>query len=280
MLKSNLLKACLLTPAIVFCLSLNGVFADPCPDCPPNMSTIQGAVEYPASWLLKWDPNNPQQINRNSSVEVNVIGGRPLYTWSVSGIGFWFDAAYTQTEIVTDTRTVTLYADDTACGAATISVTDLHEDTVNGSIRGSSGRWVLIGSTCQVPGPATNYLGYSQYHGWQYERIVDKYRQSQYYRIGGYFYGTCLWEEPPCGNQYYSCYPASNPGEECITLESTGRMDGYDRKEFPCVWQSPEAWSEANDDYNTYCSDLGALGWTSMQCLSSNNLRIEEWQCQ
>ena len=141
------------------------------------------------------------------------------------------------------------------------------------------GRWVGIGNSCQLPGPATKHLGYNRYRGWQFERIQGKYRQYQSYRVDG-FSGTCLWTEPPCGNQRYTCDPWSNPGGECITLESTGLMDGFDRKVWPCVWQSPEAWSEdtgSND--HSYCTDRGALGWTSMQCWLSKNLRIEEWQC-
>ncbi len=62
MLKIKPFKAYLLIAAIVFCFSLNGVSADPCPDCPPNIPTIPGTVQHSADWLLEWDPGNPDQI--------------------------------------------------------------------------------------------------------------------------------------------------------------------------------------------------------------------------
>ncbi len=49
------------------------------------------------------DPNNADEIARNSTIAINVIGGCPPYTLSVSGNGF----------SLTDN---TLFADDTAAG--------------------------------------------------------------------------------------------------------------------------------------------------------------------
>lgn len=147
MLKSKPFKACLLIPAIVFCLNLSGFSSDQCipPDCPPNISTIQGTVEYPAGWLLEWDPNNPQVINRNGSVAVNVISGVPPYSWSVSGSGF--SLATDETQGLSNT----LYADDTAC-VATVTVTDSRGQIVSGDVRCSCGNWDYKGDYCGLPG--------------------------------------------------------------------------------------------------------------------------------
>jgi RHS repeat-associated protein len=51
-------------------------------------STLPDDYQYDLSWLFYWNPDNPQEIDRNSSVEISVIGGFPPYTWNVSGNGF------------------------------------------------------------------------------------------------------------------------------------------------------------------------------------------------
>jgi hypothetical protein len=203
---------------------------------------------------------------------VSIGGGCPPFSWSVSGEGYWLenDLTYELENIV--------YTDSDIDCLAAITVVDKFGNRVTGNLR-SPGRWVRIGSRCDFPGAATRRLGYAHGWGWQYERIVGNYRQYQVFNANG-FAGTCLWREPPCGNQTYSCTPQTNPGIECITLESTGLMNGYDQKEYPCVWQSPEAWSEANRNGNhSYCTDRGAIGWTSMLCFSAGRLRLEEWRC-
>jgi len=159
MLKSNLLKACLLIPAIVFCLSLSGFSSDQCipPDCPPNISTIPGTVKYPASWFLKWDPNNPDTMGRETKVNVSVLGGRAPYSWSVSGSGF------SLTESQTQGLSNTLYADNTACGSAFITVTDVR-GAVEGSVRiPAHGQWVFKGDYCGLSGSGPNAMGWIEF---------------------------------------------------------------------------------------------------------------------
>jgi len=172
MLKSNLLKACLLTPAIVFCLSLNGVFADPCPDCPPNMSTIQETVEYPEGWILEWDPSNPDQINRNNSVLLKVISGFPPYTWAASGAGFTLEDDTTQD------LSNTLYADNTAC-VATVTVTDSRGQIVSGDVRCSCGGWVSKGSICGLEGTYDTKYYDNWASGYIYTKVQGNQKQTQ-----------------------------------------------------------------------------------------------------
>jgi len=150
MFKRNTLKACLLISAIVLYLNVNGALAEPCPspDCPPNISTIPGTVQYPADWIFEWDPSNPQEINRDSSVTVNVIGGYAPYTWSVSGTGF--SLADSQTQGLSNT----LIVDNTACGPAFVTVADSrNSQPVAGSLRTLGyGQWVAKGPICGLAG--------------------------------------------------------------------------------------------------------------------------------
>lgn len=250
---------CISPPSIAFC----------------PVSFIPGGVSCIGGEDFKWTlPKYPSDlVNSNSQKIVSISGGCPPYSWSVSGEGYWLenDLTYSPENIV--------YTDSTIDCLATITVADKFGHRVTGSLR-RSGSWVNIGSRCDVPGPATKHLGYSQYYKWQFERVVGRYRQYQTYSTRNYFSGTCLWNEPPCGNQPYSCRPSSNPGMECITLESTGLIDGFDNIDYPCVWQSPEAWSEATgSNDHSYCTNLGAIGWTSMVCVTSAKLRLEEWRC-
>lgn len=87
---------------------------------------------------LQWDSNNPQEINRETSVTIRVTGGFPLYTWQVSGTGFSLNADQTYD------AANTLIADSSACGIATISVTDAQDETVTGYVRCVTGQWVLV----------------------------------------------------------------------------------------------------------------------------------------
>ena len=65
----------------------------------------------------------------------------PPYNWSVSGTGFHFNSASGPTAATTnaDLETLQLWADDTACGTATITVTDNCEGTDTDYVRCTTG---------------------------------------------------------------------------------------------------------------------------------------------
>ncbi len=91
------------------------------------------------------DDNSDDTIDREGTATIAVTGGCPPYAWSVEGTGFWFDAGYTLTEIETTAISIILYADETACGAAAITVTDFCEDTCSGGVRCTEGEWIPQG---------------------------------------------------------------------------------------------------------------------------------------
>jgi len=93
--------------------------------CDDPSSTIPGDYERcNPDWKPQWSPTNPQEINPGGFAVVTFEGGQLPYTWQISGAGFWFDDQHTQTSIVTDTISTTIYADNSTCGAAVIIVTD------------------------------------------------------------------------------------------------------------------------------------------------------------
>ena len=97
--------------------------------------TVTGEVKDIESWLeLQCDPANPEEIDRNSSATIGVIGGAPPYYWEVAGKGFSMTP-------VTMVPTNKLYADSTACGFADITVTEAHGEQVACDVKCTSGQW-------------------------------------------------------------------------------------------------------------------------------------------
>ncbi len=156
MLKVKISKIGLMILTSVFCLFLSGVAAEKeCWDSLGGGPTFTGNHNYPSGWFpeFQYDPNNPDEIDRNSSVEISVIGGFPPYTWQVSGNGFSIPSSTTD-------GTNTLSADGTACGTATITVTDVCGDSCTGYVRCTTGKWVIKQSAnidaCVLPGVGTS----------------------------------------------------------------------------------------------------------------------------
>jgi hypothetical protein len=111
-----------------------------------SSSTLTGSYEGGDDLIFRWDPANPEEMGRNSEIEISVIGGCTPYLWSLSGEGFWFDAEFTLTETKTmQEKTVTLYTDDTAC-ATEITVKNGCGEVVTGYVRYPAGSWVYKGA--------------------------------------------------------------------------------------------------------------------------------------
>jgi len=180
-------------------------------------STLPGDWQYDLSWLYYWNPDNPQEIDRNSSVEISVIGGFPPYTWQVSGNGFIL--SLNETEVPSNA----LYANNTACGTATITVTDNYGVLVKGYVRCTAeSDWVLKGSYRStdtgglVGGSSCPCCGDS------YKVTIG---HEKYIGIGcGCFSGgdDATWTStpsgapasPPCGSPY-NCCGSDDPGHNC-----------------------------------------------------------------
>ncbi len=82
---------------------------------------------------MEWAEDNPQTVGQDDEVAVSVVGGIGPFTWSVSGTGFSMGVS------VTEDRTNLLFADESACGPAEITVTDSCGDNVEGVVRSTEG---------------------------------------------------------------------------------------------------------------------------------------------
>jgi hypothetical protein len=100
--------------------------------------TFTDDYNYTDNWNTspELDPSIPEEIAPNSSIPLTVSGGCSPYTWSVSGTGFTLENEGQPTG-----ATNTLYADGTACGSATITVTGCSGPPVTGYVRSTEGQW-------------------------------------------------------------------------------------------------------------------------------------------
>ena len=137
---------------------------------------------------------NPETIIRSNSVTLTVQDGLGPYTWSVSGTGFSIAA-------LTSGTSNSLIADGTACGTATVTVTDFCGNSDTYEVRCTTGSWSgWSGSaSCQLTGGIYDtYLGTGPpcsgaNRGFQLTQ--GKYRQAHclYNCQAGYVYCTTPW---------------------------------------------------------------------------------------
>lgn len=104
-------------------------------EAPPNLF-VSGILQLQPP--LAWDyEKSDDEISGGETADLVVTGGCGIYSWSVSGEG------YSLNSNETESGANSLHADGSACGSATITVTSCDE-TVEGSVRGPNGRWVVI----------------------------------------------------------------------------------------------------------------------------------------
>lgn len=149
MRRGKIFTLCLLWMILVLssCINLSAHAND---SCPITIPTASGNATVPNNWHntcvsspIVWnDPGSDDTIARNSSCTVAVtdeLGKGGPYSWSVSGNGFSL-----KKDPPSNGLTNTLYANGTACGTATITVTDCGGKTTTGYVRCTTGKWVLI----------------------------------------------------------------------------------------------------------------------------------------
>jgi len=108
----------------------------------------------PAPVAFAYDANNPETIARSAGAEILVTGGCGPFTWEVSGTGFTFSSSQS------DDRSNTLNADATACGTATLTLTDACGTVLTNYVRCTTGQWVDTGNNaCTVTGVGTQITG-------------------------------------------------------------------------------------------------------------------------
>lgn len=252
----KILKTVALVCIFSFILQLSTiVFAN---DCQTPISTEPGNRIIPPNWRDAYKPkiySNNDEIARNNYVNVWVYSeGRacPTYSWSVSGTGFHFDSASGPTTATTnaDMETLQLWADGTACGTATITVTDLCEGNDEEYVRCTTGQWVLV---CESIMPDDNcHRGGGNTYYYEGNRRI-------------YILVRCIWDWPaPRKCWFHSC-------------------GGYDSKNY--IPEDAVCWA-IYDPYD--CTHyLGGPGYAcpgddvGHSCCTLNlGIQVHEWVCQ
>jgi len=131
---------------------------------------------------MKWAEDNEETIDPDDSIPISVTGGGAPYKWSVEGTGFSLGASETEDGVNL------LNSDDTACGPATITVTDACGFDVTGYVRCTDGHWVasddwLCSAPCELIHDGCGSCG-----AWDYNCCEGQIR---------YCYGWC---PSPCYN--------------------------------------------------------------------------------
>jgi hypothetical protein len=121
--------------------------------CSDNVDTsglpmIVGDYSYSEKWFSTLILNvSEETVSRNNFVEAWVDSmewGCPPYQWTVSGSGFHFQSVSGPISISTfkESETPKVWSDNTACGTATITVTDVCGQVATAQVRNTYGKWV------------------------------------------------------------------------------------------------------------------------------------------
>lgn len=117
---------------------------------------------------ISYSSGNPATIGQSTEATITVDDGCGPFSWSVSGTGYSF------AQPKTASRSNTLIADGSACGTATITVTDDCADTATGYVRNTTGGWVQKSAICEMSGVGTTGDG-----GSTWELITGNKKQTQ-----------------------------------------------------------------------------------------------------
>jgi len=167
-----------------------------CKVCPPEVA-------------MTWDDAlSDETIAQGAPVataDVYVQDGVGPYKWSVAGTGF---------SIPSETSGVhnVLSADNTACGMATITVTDFCDTSKTGRVRCTTGNWCEIAFTsCVITGVVTE--------GDDQTRIFEQYKLEEDWRIHTSAGGAgvdCSWLAQVCSRGAPDCHDAMGC-TKCLT---------------------------------------------------------------
>lgn len=123
--------------------------------------------------ITAWDVGNSSEtIAREGNGAAAVTGSGSDIDWTISGTGFWLDGEYSLTELLGQGTSILVYADDTACGSATITAAACNGgQTATGWIRCTTGTWDSV-EICFDDGG----VGGSNYYCYPEEKRDTAYR--------------------------------------------------------------------------------------------------------
>jgi len=179
-----LIRVCMTDPCGNVCCSEESVS---CKICPPEV-----AVNWASGDLT---------IGQSSSVGVSIADGLGPYSWSVAGTGF--SMLHEETAGVSNT----LQSDETACGPATITVTDFCDGTATGYVRCTAdSHWVSKEGCYPCPAACSRNVCATCD---PLDNIVAGYRQ--WVMVGQYEYSTDDDDCPPWWGDFMCTTPSTNP---------------------------------------------------------------------
>jgi len=242
-------------------------------ECPLECTEVDLVVLCDVDSIQLGCGSDCDEIAREAAAAVYVggaLGGEPEYPpykWTISGTGFHFDAVDGPTtgETATAATTILIYADATACGTGTVTVTDACGNTGTDYIRCSEGQWVEIGTGCVYPGEHDGYwndgAGYPDTKFYFY-KIVGKHKQETKY--------GCAYSVSHSQYAYTcdSCAGKCSDATECVLLDCatinslvpTKCSNGYD-----CI---------------TCLGDGDGAGhYKNLNCFYYVGDKLYEWQC-
>ena len=175
---------------------------------------------------IAYDAGNPETIAREANATITITGGCAPYTWAVAGTGFSFPPG------TTTALTNTLSADATACGTATITVTDACGTTATGYVRCTTGEWSAWDTAHRRSSVG---CGDSVCGETAHSREIISGKDRWLFGTGGGYENQCsnatcrVWSnpgvetpEPPCGSPY-GCWDGGN----CPTCTGVGKPNPY-----------------------------------------------------
>jgi hypothetical protein len=226
--------------------------------------TTTSGVTIPPDWhgdlaiyAEKWT------ISRGEGIALWCVCGEgplcPEYQWSVSGNGFHFDssAGPTTGETQKQFEIIELWADNKACGTATVTVIDDCGKTDTAYIRGTKGKWVEIDDaapcSCEIEGALASYFG-------RYKSSIKS----------EYINGKYRWVQI---NRMYTTSGASGgcPHSRCNNFCANGPRDDSC---VPCM--APAPGHPYPGSFDIPCHD-GNPGWS---CWRLQGIRKYEWSCR
>ena len=258
-------------------------------NCPGNASiqlicneevidTLEITINY--DYAISFTYGDPElEIGQNDSLVVNVsANGTPL-TWSVAGTGFSLEHAETA-----GTGNV-LHADGSACGAATITITDCDGNVAIGFVRCTVGQWVFKSNTCGLPGVAGTVYSVSSYSYFKVRAIQGNKKQENKYNkdtvtterlaLPGTHQEVCIDGPSPCAA--WIVKNCAGGDSQCLTYTVDCSdawppapifcsQDGYIcRGDCYCYWNGTQY--EWYMDFMRYHTPVGG------------NLEYYEWEC-
>lgn len=152
MIKNKIVKILLKSIIVIAILNLNS-FSSAEDSCSVNnfgsgLPLILQDYSYSEDWFSTLYLNtNKETIPRNAYMEAWVDSGEwgcPPYKWTVDGSGFHFESKSGPTELYDkyNDEIIKLWSDNSACGTATITVTDQCNQTATAFVKSTYGNWV------------------------------------------------------------------------------------------------------------------------------------------